>query len=211
MKRLLPAILVVILASACSSTNAVHLIPPDELPPDLYGKQPQAASSREQQAIVYFIRGNRLVQVLRTGPTSLTGAQLVMRLLLQGPSPEEQADAMSTAVPRDTALLGITVQNGIADVNLSQEFQRAAEAPVHAIRLAQVVYSLTELQDVDAVQFRIEGDRNAVIDQNGTPVSRPVARGSYSRFQPNNEASTPIDPCTLVESLSTCPQNTSAQ
>jgi spore germination protein GerM len=207
MKRLLLSILILLVSGACSSTNAVHLIPPDELPPDLYGKQPQAASSREQQAIVYFIRGNRLVQVLRTGPTSLTGAQLVMRLLLQGPSPEEQADAMSTAIPPDTALLGVTVERGVATVNLSQEFERAAAAPVHEIRLAQVVYSLTELEDVDAVAFKIEGDANAVIDQNGNPVSRPVARGSYSRFQPNNEASTPIDPCTLVESLSTCPQS----
>jgi spore germination protein GerM len=211
MKKLLLAASIALFAAACSSTNAVHLISPDQLPPELYGKQPQAASSREQQAIVYFIRGNRLVQVQRTGPTSSTGAELVMRLLLQGPSPEEQADGMSTAIPPDTALLGVVVERQIATVNLSQEFERAAAAPVHEIRLAQIVYSLTELQEVDAVRFRIEGDPNPVIDQNGNPVRGAVARGSYSRFQPNSEASTPIDPCTLVESLSSCPQNTNAQ
>jgi spore germination protein GerM len=207
MSRLL-MLCVALLAVSCSSTNAVHVISPDQLPPDLYGKQPQAASSREQQASVYYIRGNRLLLVQRTGPTSLSGAQLVMRLLLQGPSAEEQADGMTTAIPRDTALLSVSVEGGVATVNLSQEFQRAAAPPVHAIRLAQVVYSLTELPDVDAVKFRIEGDPNPVTDQNGNPVSRPVARGSYSRFAPNNEAITPIDPCTLVESLSSCPQNT---
>ena len=208
MKRLAMALLLSL--AGCSSANAVHLIPPDQLPPDLYGKQPQAATSREQQAIVYFIRGSRLVQVLRAGPTSLSGAQLVMRLLLQGPSPEEQADGMTTAIPSDTALLGVTVERRIATVNLSQEFQRAAAAPVHAIRLAQVVFSLTELPDVDAVSFKIEGHPNAVIDQNGTPVVSAVARGSYSRYAPNVEG-TQIDPCTLVESLESCPQNSGRQ
>lgn len=183
---------------------------PNDLPPEVYGKQPQAASSREQQANVYFIRGNRLVLVQRSGPTSLSGAQLVMRLLLQGPEAEDQADGMTTEIPPDTALLGVNVVGRVAEVNLSQEFQRAAAAPVHAIRLAQVVYTLTELPEVDAVLFKIEGDPNPVIDQSGNPVRRPVARGSYSRFAPKSETVTPIDPCTLVESLSSCPETSPA-
>jgi hypothetical protein len=198
------SIAALVLAS-CATTNAVHLISVDQLPPDLYGRHPQAASSRTQQAIVYFIRGNRLATVLRTGSSSLSGAQLVMRQLLDGPSAEDQADGLSTAIPSDTALLGITVANHVAAVNLSQEFQRPGNTVTFQFRLAQIVYSLTELSDVDAVRFSFEGEPSAVIDQDGNPINGIVSRGKYARFRPFDEPATQVDPCSLVESLGTCP------
>jgi hypothetical protein len=205
--RRLAVVFVFALFAACTSANAVHLIPPDQLPPDLYGPHPQAAGSRVQNALVYFVRGNQLVPVFRSGPSSMTSAQLAMRQLLTGPSPEDQADGLTTAIPSDTALLGVVIDNGVATVNLSQEFERAPESGsqvVYELRLAQVVYTLTELTDVDAVRFKYEGDPVAVIDQDGNPVNGAVSRARYSRFQPTTERVTPVDPCSLVESLGSC-------
>ena len=209
MKRILAAAVLALTMGACTSANAVHLIAANQLPPDLFGKQKPVGGAHTQQVIVYFIRGNRLVQVARSGSSALSGAELVMRQLLAGPSAEEQADGLSSAIPPDTALLFVRVEpNHVATVNLSQEFEQAAEPRVQQIRLAQVVYSLTELQDVDSVRFEFEGDVTPVLDQNGVPAP-VVSRGRYSRFQPE-EPLTPVDPCTLVESLGSCPQTATA-
>jgi hypothetical protein len=208
MKALLVALGLVLAMAACSSPGSIHLIAANQLPPDLYGK-PKQGSARTQQVIVYFIRGNQLVQQTRTGSSSLTLAQQAMRELLKGPTAEEQADGLSTAIPSDTALLGVDVDSsGVATVNLSQEFDQAAEQKVHVFRLAQVVYTLTELPNVDAVRFRIEGDPQPVIDQDGLP-NPIVGRAKYSRLQPQ-ESPTPVDPCTLVDSLGNCQPPTTA-
>jgi len=207
-RRLLAILCGALALASCGTTNAVHLIHADQLPPDLYGSHPQAASSLTRQAIVYFVRGNRLVQLQRSGPSFRGGADLVMRLLLDGPSPEDQADGLTTAIPSDTRLLGVSVANRIATVNLSQEFERASTTgsrpqDVYALRLAQVVFSLVELSDVDAVRFEYEGDLQAVPDQNGNPVAGPVSAARYNGFAPI-EVPTHVDPCSLVESLGSC-------
>jgi spore germination protein GerM len=206
MRRLVGLLCLALAAASCTNTNAVHLIAAKQLAPDLYGKPQQQVSARTQQVIVYFIRGNRLVQQTRTGSSSLTLPQLAMRQLLEGPSAEEQADGLSTAVPKDTALLSVAVDNHqVATVNLSQEFQQAAEQKLQQFRLAQVVFTLTELSDVDSVRFSIEGDPTNVIDQNGVAVLGAVSRARFSRYQSQEGLTTPVDPCTLVESLGSCP------
>jgi len=190
-------------AAACTSASAVHIIPANQLPAALYGKQ-QPNNARTQQVSVYFIRGNRLVAQTRTASSSLTLAQQAMRELLKGPTPEEQADGVSTAVPDNTALLSVSVDNNhVASVNLSQEFDQAADKKTHEIRLAQVVYTLADLPDVDSVRFIIEGDPQLVVDQNDAPAT-VVGPGSYSNFAPQ-EAPTHVDTCTIVQSLGSCP------
>ena len=208
MKRLLYPLALGLALAGGTSANAVHVIPPNQLPPALYGK-PQASKARTQQVVVYFIRGNRLTQQTRTLSSSLTSAQQAMRELLKGPTAEEITDGLSTAIPSDTALLSVDVDNNrVANVNLSLEFGRATDIGNREFRLAQVVYTLTELPDIDAVRFRIEGDPEVVIDDNNVPTSL-VSRAKYSRFAPM-EAPTHVDPCSLVDSLGQCQPTSTA-
>jgi hypothetical protein len=202
MKRLGAAVLVLFAVTGCANQSAVHLLSADQLPPALYGKQ--SANAHTQQVIVYFIRGSKLVQQTRTSSSSLTTAQQAMRELLKGPTAEELADGLSTAIPPNTALLSVDVDNNhVATVNLSQEFEEATDPKVHELRIAQVVFTLTELSDVNAVRFRFEGDPPApVLDENGVP-SLLVGPARYSRLAPE-EAATHVDPCSLVDSLGTC-------
>jgi spore germination protein GerM len=194
---------------SCSGSNSVHLIAANQLPADLYGK-PNPGGARTQQFVVYFIRGNRLVPQNRTASSSLTIAQQAMRELLKGPTPEEQADGLSTAIPANAALLSVEVDSQkVATVNLSQEFEQAAEPRAAPFRFAQIVYTLTEPSDVDNVRFFVEGGAVTAIDQDGSPVNGIVGRGRYSRLS-GTEKVTPVDPCTLVESLGSCQSTSTA-
>jgi len=206
-RRVILAVGLAFALPACAADGAVHIIPANELPA-IYGKQPP--NSATQQVSVFLLRGNRLVASSRTASSSPSLGVQAMRELLKGPTPEEQADGVSTAIPQDTALLSVTIDsNHVADVNLSQEFDQAADEKTHEIRLAQVVFTLSDLPDVDSVRFRIEGDLQPVPDQNGS-LNSVVGPGRYSKFAPQ-DAPTHVDTCTIVDSLGTCPSTSGSQ
>jgi hypothetical protein len=84
-----------------------------------------------------------------------------MNALLAGPNAVERANAISSAVPTGTQLLGITIDNGIATVDLSSEFASAAGGAAYQQRLGQVVYTLTQFPSVKGVNLKIEGEGDA--------------------------------------------------
>jgi spore germination protein GerM len=146
---------------------------------------------RTARALIYVIqtdekgtpvRPARLGVLARELETDRPPAEFAMRQLLIGPTSEEQQD-FRTAIPPATELLGVSVERGVADLNLSAQFAAAGAEILQLLRVAQVVWTLTELPDVDSVRFRIHGAPQPVIDQNGVAHER-VGRGRYSRFAP---------------------------
>jgi spore germination protein GerM len=90
-----------------------------------------------------------------------------------------------TAIPRNTRLLSIEVDQNIATVDLSGEFETGATGEPLALRLAQVVYTLTqEGTDILNVLFSIEGEPVPVLTGTGLVVEDPVTRQDYERFAP---------------------------
>jgi hypothetical protein len=199
MRRAL-TVLALLVCGACagSSVGRVHVIPERELPPFLqeFPKQPP----RTLRVVVYLVQADRLVSVARIGQSSLSTEEVVMRALLRGPTEQERSENITTAIPVEADLLGVSIDNKVATVDLSREFQLAARQQVFTLRLAQVVFSLTELPDVDRVRFSIDGQHTPVIDQTGTPRD-DVARGRYSRFAPRNPEQPPIAEGPLVPDL----------
>jgi hypothetical protein len=120
-----------------------------------------------ETTVVYFLDGDSLVAVSRdlsvldVRPLPDLGP-LTLDLLLWGPGPWSTApledpvaaaDAtLRTAIPQGTEVLGLTVDGGVAELDLSAEFSNAPAAA-----LAQVVFTLTRLDGVDAVHFLVEG------------------------------------------------------
>ncbi len=64
-------------------------------------------------------------------------------------------------LPKGTTLLGATVKDGIATLNLSKEFQKNFSGGTNAeqIVLFSIVNSLTTLSNVQSVQFLLEGQK----------------------------------------------------
>jgi germination protein M len=137
----------------------------------------------------YFIlagarRADGLVPVLREVPRTKAVATAAMNELLDGPTAAERAasPALSSTVPRGTRLLGISIESGVATVDLSGEFESGGGSASTLGRLAQVVYTLTQFPTVDRVAFRVDGRPVTVFGSEGIVLEGPVGRMDDPRF-----------------------------
>ena len=139
----------------------------------------------------YFVLGSftgneGLVPVLRAVPETKAVATAAMTALLAGPKGAEleSRPAMVSAIPDGTRLLGVTVADGIATVDLSNEFESGGGSYSVQARLAQVVYTLTQFPTVDGVLFRIAGKPVTTFSSEGLVLDGPVDRADYRDILP---------------------------
>ena len=110
----------------------------------------------------------------------------VVEALLEGPTSDEVAGvpSISTAIPEGTSAIGVEVIDGIAAVDLSSEFDDGGGSASMFARLAQVVYTLTRLPDIDQVEFSIDGEPVDVFSSEGIELDGPQARDDYYDWLP---------------------------
>jgi germination protein M len=151
--------------------------------------RPTAAPAGSTIVRAYFVLGSftdnaGLAPVLREVPQTKAVATAAVRALLEGPVPAEMAvsPAMYTAIPDDTTLLGVTIGDEIATVDLSKEFESGGGSESMLQRLAQVVYTLTQFPTVDGVLFELDGVPTTVFGGEGVtfpPEGRPIVRKDF--------------------------------
>lgn len=122
-----------------------------------------------------------LAPVLREVPETKAVARAAMRALLAGTNAAEQAatPALYTTIPAGTRLLGVSITDRVATVNLSGAFETGGGSASVLGRLAQVVYTLTQFSTVDAVRFQIEGQPVSVFSGEGVVLDHPVGRADF--------------------------------
>ena len=128
--------------------------------------QPSTAPSAETGTSIvrtyFWLAGGAgsagLVATLHEVPGTKAVATAAVKSLLSGPTPMESQRGITSRVPAGTQLLGLTVDNGVATVDLSSEFDGGGGADAVQTRLAQVVYTLTQFPSVKGVSIRIEGE-----------------------------------------------------
>jgi spore germination protein GerM len=137
--------------------------------------------------------GPFLLPVSRTVPHTKGVAHAAIDQLLSGPSAGESqgVPAISTMIPDGTELLGLTIADGIATVDLSASFGADDDSAAAAQRVAQVVFTLARFQSVQEVLFRQEGVDLEVPIGNGQLVARPVNIGDYLDFAAALHVETP--------------------
>ena len=125
--------------------------------------------------------GPFLVPVYRDAPSSGDEAFDAVEILLEGPTAEEIAGtpAMHTAIPEGTTLLGVRVDDGVATVDLSAEFDDGGGSASMFARLAQVVFTVTRAAQVDEVVFNLVSEPVSVFSIGGN-------RGSTGRRRETN-------------------------
>ena len=123
-----------------------------------------------------------LVPVLREIPQTQAVARAAIEALLAGPAGRELMDGagISTAIPDGTELLGVTIENGLATVDLSGEFASGGGSAGSMIRLAQVTYTLTQFPTVQGVNFRVDGRPVTVFGSEGIVLDGPVDRSDFT-------------------------------
>ena len=115
------------------------------------------------------------VAVLRTIPGTKAVATASVNALLAGPTAGETARSISTAIPDGTQLLDLSIDKGVATINLSAEFVGGGDSAAVQTRLAQVTYTLTQFPTVKSVIVQIEG----------VQLGDPVNRASYVALLPD--------------------------
>ncbi len=148
---------------------------------------PTAPPSGELTTIrAYFFLGGfthpaGLAPVLREIPRTRAVATAAMNALLAGPGAAEVAGrpAMYTTVPIETRLLGLTIANGVATVNLSREFESGGGSASVLGRLGQVVFTLTQFPTVNSVAFELDSQPVTVFSGEGVVLDHPVGRSDF--------------------------------
>lgn len=131
-----------------------------------------------------FVRGEKVGTAhRRVAPTSAVG-RAALEQLLAGPTAEEQAAGLATAIPKGTKLLGLDIANGTATVDLSGEFVSGGGSLSVRERLAQVVFTLTQFPSVDGVTFRIDGTATTVFTGDGVTIPSPAGRDEFRDVTP---------------------------
>lgn len=121
-------------------------------------------------------------------------ARAAMMQLLAGPTTAERQSvpSISTAIPDGVRLLGLTIDQDIATVDLSAEFDATDDSAVVAQRAAQVVFTLSRFDSVAEVLFRQEGEPVSIQTGDGSLVSRPVGIWDYLEFAAAISVETPV-------------------
>jgi hypothetical protein len=138
--------------------------------------------------------GPFLAPVHRTVAKSTATARASVEALLAGPTPGESSSipGVSTQIPAGTTLNSVTIAGGVATVDLSPEFDAEQTSAAAAMRVAQVVFTLTRFDSISSVAFRQDGIPVSVQTDNGAVVSRPVTREDYLDFQAAVSVESPI-------------------
>ena len=103
--------------------------------------------------------------------------------LLKGPPQAERDAGLITAIPRGTLVETISISNLTARVRLVSDAPRREWTVGDYYAAAQVVYTLTEFDEVERVELYVNGERCCVYDRQSRPVTRPLTRQMFRGWQ----------------------------
>jgi hypothetical protein len=151
---------------------------------------------------VYLLDGEALQKVERTvAKVPGVGAEAV-RTLLTGPTPAERRAGLGTAIPGGTRLLGLSIEDGTATVDLSRAFESGGGTLGLVLRLAQVTCTLDEFETVAGVRFSVDGEVVDVFSGDGIVLDHPVTCSSYRN---SLEGGAPDAGCEDIGTFQGCP------
>jgi len=123
---------------------------------------------------------------LREVPETKAVARAAMTALLGGPTAADRGyPSIGSAIPAGTRLLGLTIADRIATVDLSSEFESGSGSASVLTRLGQVVFTLTQFSTVKSVVFQIEGQTVTVFGSEGVVLDGPVGRARFQELLPD--------------------------
>jgi spore germination protein GerM len=103
-----------------------------------------------------------------------------LNTLFKGPTVAESKKGLRSLIPAGTRLLSATVKDGVAVLNLSEEFQfNQYGIEGYLGQLAQVVFTATSFSTVKSVQFLIDGQKKEYLGAEGIWIGTPLSRDKF--------------------------------
>jgi spore germination protein GerM len=173
----------VVVLSACgiepqAAPEDVEIAPVPQSPPT------PSETRAGPTAVLWFLRDGRLESVRRAA--SGTGPETALALLADGPTPQEAADGLTTALftPQPFAVVDGRQTDTTVTVAVSPAFTSAAgENQLRAV--AQVVFTVTEFDGADQVRFTTEDGALEVPTDEGL-TDEAVDRDDYASLAPED-------------------------
>jgi hypothetical protein len=168
MKRLIAlAAMLAALTTACAETGAQPLGPAPSTEPPSPPTSPSPTPSptvspspipaRSMTYELWFTYDGSLFLTHRTEPFTPAVGTRALEALLDGPTQEERAADLGTTINAGTNLHGLTIDDGVATVNLDATFVDQETPAIAVGSLAQVVYTLTQFDRIQGVVFEVDG------------------------------------------------------
>ena len=174
-------------ACGVSTDDTPRALQRDDVPFDLLVPATTSASSTTLVAVttevpIYLVGPERLVVVRRLveSPPSLFRA---IESLLAGPTADEAAAGLRTAITNQTRLLSVRVQSGVATLDLSGEFAAIGGQEL-ILAVAQLVYTATATQGVLGVRLSLDGEPVEIPRRDGTLTKDALGPADYGGLGP---------------------------
>ena len=133
---------------------------------------------------IYFVQVNSDGQinhfkVTRKIKVSESPMMDVLNILLTGPTADEIRRGILNLIPQNTRILSATVRGNTAYINFSEDFLfNTYGVEGYVAQLRQIVWTVTEFQNVNDVQILIEGRRLDYLGE-GIWIGSPINRQSF--------------------------------
>lgn len=142
---------------------------------------------------VWFHRGEQLYVVGRSAAVTPRIGSAALTDLLAGPTTAEHDAGVGTQIPDGTELLGLSIDNGIATVDLTSEYESGGGTASMTMRLAQVVCTLDQFGTVKGVLFQLDGHAVDVLGGEGIVIDHPLRCRDYRDLLPVILVTSPAD------------------
>lgn len=119
-------------------------------------------------------------EVTRDVPRTDSPLSETLSALFSGPNGAESSKNLRSLIPNGTRLLSASVKDGVATLNLSEEFQfNQFGIEGYLGQLAQIVFTATAFPTVSSVQILIEGQRREYLGAEGVWIGTPLSREKF--------------------------------
>ena len=183
-KFLLLALVVALLATSCNGDDEAAEPKPDD-GTTTAGEQDPSPEPTETNVLetlvlqVWFHDGETLAVNYVTRPVSPAVGRESLDALLDGPP-----QGFETQVPAGTELLDLVIEDGIATADLSSEFESGGGSLSVRMRLAQLVFTLTQFPTVKGVLLELDGEPVSAFSGEGYVIDKPLRRKNFEDLSP---------------------------
>lgn len=176
--------LIGLLAIPLGCTRKSDPVPP---PPSNGGSNEETVTppaAEKTSVLIYLFSSAEKVVPVRRSVTPPAVAKGALEELLIGPNAAEKAAGLTSTIPAGTKLLGVTIENRTAIVDLSSDYASGGGSLSMMARVAQVVFTLTQFPTVDNVAFKMDGQPLTTLGGEGIILDQPQTRVDWEDFSP---------------------------
>ncbi len=192
MKRLAGAIAVMLFLTGCGvpvQDDPMQVQPevvPSQLRPQAtpQTQSPSTADPSKPKALIHFVRADRLVALTRDVPAGSVEDRLnaVLAALVVGPTEEELARGVASALPEGLQLKVLSVDGPEVVLELSGETD-GRSATENVLAVGQIVLSVTSVRPVTKVRLARDGRPVEALLADGALTAEPLTAADYAELR----------------------------